>query len=37
MRQGWAVRPAGGIDTDQVGAMPGKIEGGAGWVWLWQS
>ncbi len=35
--QGWAVQPAGGISGEQVGAMPGKIEGGDGWVWLWQS
>ena len=24
--QSWAVKPAGGIGIDQVGAMPGKIE-----------
>jgi len=35
--QGWAVQPAGGINIDQVGAMPGRIEGGTGWVWLSQS
>jgi len=35
--QGWAVQPAGGINIDQVGAMPGRIEGGTGWVWLAQS
>lgn len=35
--QGWAVKPAGGLSFDQVAAMPGKIEGGTDWVWLWQA
>ena len=35
--QGWAVKPAGGIGVEQVVAMPGKIEGGNNWVWLWQA
>ncbi len=34
--QGWEVKPAGGLTMDQVGEMPGKIEGGNGWVQLWQ-
>ena len=34
--QGWEVKPAGGLTGDQVGEMPGKIEGGNGWVRLWQ-
>ncbi len=35
--QGWEVAPVGGITQEQVLAMPGRIEGGAGWIWLWQS
>lgn len=35
--QGCAVRPAGGLSIDQFDAMPGKIEGGDDWVWLWQA
>ncbi len=38
--QGWAVQPAGGLTTDQLHALPGKIEGDPGedsWVWLWQA
>jgi hypothetical protein len=35
--QGWEVKPAGGITAEQVAEMPGKIEGGNGWVQLWQA
>ncbi len=35
--QGGAVPPVGGLSGEQVGAMPGKIEGSDGWVWLWQA
>ena len=35
--QGWAVRPAAGLPMDTLLALPGKIEGGDGWVWLWQA
>lgn len=35
--QGWEVALAGGITQGQVLAMPGRIEGGAGWVRLWRS
>jgi hypothetical protein len=35
--QGWEVRPAAGITLQQVLDMPGKIEGGDGWIRLWQA
>jgi hypothetical protein len=34
--QGREVKPAGGITLDQISELPGKIEGGKGWVSLWQ-
>ncbi len=34
--QGWEVKPAAGLTSDQLDALPGKIEGGNGWLWLWQ-
>jgi len=35
--QGWEVKPAAGITATQiVDQMPGKLEGGNGWVLLWQ-
>ena len=35
--QGWKVAPAGGVTWEQVEALPGKMEAGAGWVRLWQA
>ena len=35
--QGWAVRPVAGLPMETLLDMPGKIEGGESWVWLWQS
>ena len=35
--QGWEVKPAAGLTFDQFNELPGKIEGGDGWVCLWQS
>lgn len=35
--QGWDVAPAAGIALDQVADLPGRFEGGAGWVVLWRS
>jgi hypothetical protein len=35
--QGWEVTPVGGITLEQVRELPGKIEGGNGWVRLWRS
>ena len=34
--QGWEVAPAAGITGEQVLDMPGKIEGGNGWLVLWR-
>ena len=34
--RGWKVRPSSGLTMDQFNALPGKIEGGEGWVELWQ-
>ncbi len=34
--QGWEVKPAAGLTFDQLNALPGKMEGGSGWLWLWQ-
>jgi hypothetical protein len=35
--QGWEVKPAAGITATQIiDEMPGKLEGGNGWVLLWQ-
>jgi len=34
--QGWEVKPAGGVTLEEICALPGKIEGGDGWVSLWQ-
>jgi hypothetical protein len=37
VRQGWEVKPAAGITaTELVDAMPGKLEGGNGWILPWQ-
>ena len=35
--KGWKVKPAAGITGHQVLEMPGKIEGGNGWLMLWQA
>lgn len=35
--QGWKVAPAGSITSEQAGALPGKVEAGAGWGRLWQA
>jgi len=37
--QGWAVnvKPKAGLTLDQALDLPGKIEFGDGYVWLWQS
>ena len=35
--QGWEVKLAAGLTFDQFNELPGKIEGGDGWVCLWQS
>jgi hypothetical protein len=35
--QGWEVKPAAGITMQQVLDMPGKIEGGNGWIRIWQA
>ena len=35
--QGWEVEPVGGITSEQAGALPGKVEAGAGRVRLWQA
>ena len=35
--QGWEVKPVAGITGTQIAyVMPGKIEGGNGWLQLWQ-
>ena len=34
--QGWEMAPAAGTAGDQVLQMPGKIEGGNGWLHIWQ-
>jgi hypothetical protein len=35
--QGWEVKPASGLTIEQFNELPGKLEGGAEWLWLWQS
>jgi hypothetical protein len=35
--QGWEVKPASGLTFEQFNELPGKLEGGADWLWLWQS
>lgn len=35
--QGWAVKPKAGLTLDQALDLPGKVEFGDGYVWLWQS
>ena len=35
--RGWEVAPAAGITADQIAEeLPGKLEGGDGWIQLWQ-
>ena len=36
--RGWEVAPAAGVTADQIAEeLPGKLEGGDGWIQLWQA